>query len=135
MNAANEDLGAELHAAYLEEAEQYETASRLAGELAVACRRGEAIDDRLHQVLDLLAAIARRDGLLASVKQRWEQAGRPTSDALSAAMNRIAGSIRQIQHELQIVEQEVQSRRSRLADELDACNRSFRMQRAYQRKS
>ena len=135
MNAGNEDSAAVLYAAYVDEADQYATALRLAGEAAAASRGGEAIENRLNQVLDLLAAIGRRDSLLAAVKQRWEQAGRPTSDALRAVMDRIAALILQTQRELQNLEQAVQARRDRLADELDVCNRSCRMQRAYQRKS
>jgi septal ring factor EnvC (AmiA/AmiB activator) len=135
MTAGNEDSVAVLYAAYVDEAEQYATALRLAGETAAACRRGEKIEDRLNQVLNLLTEIGRRDSLLASVKQRWEQAGRPTNHDLRSAMDRIAALIVQIQRELQTLEQAVQARRDRLADELDACNRSCRMQRAYQRKS
>lgn len=135
MSTGNEDSAAVLYAAYVEEAEQYETALRLAGEAAAACRGGEAIENRLNQVLDLLAEIGRRDSLLAPVKQRWEQSGRLTSDALRAVMDRIAALIVQTQRELQNLEQVVQARRDRLADELDVCNRSCRMQRAYQRKS
>lgn len=134
MTTGNEDSGAVLYAAYIDEAEKYATAARLAGEVAATCQEGEAIDDRLSQVLGLLADIAGRDSLLAPVKQRWEEAGRPTNDALRAVMNRIAGFIQQIQRDLHTIEQTVQSRRDRLADELDACNRSCRMQRAYQRK-
>lgn len=135
MTARNEDSEAVLLAAYLDEAEQYATAARLAGEAAATCQGGEAIDDRLSQVLGLLAEIAGRDSLLAPLKQRWEEAGRPTNDALRSVMDRIAGFIQQIQRDLQTIEQAVQSRCNRLADELDACNRSCRMQRAYQRKS
>lgn len=135
MSAGNEDSAAVLYAAYVDEAEQYATALCLAGEAVAACRGGEAIENRLNQVLDLLAEIGRRDSLLGPVKQRWEQAGRPTSDALRAAMDRIAALIMQTQRELQNLEQAVQARRDRLADELDVCNRSCRMQRAYQRKS
>lgn len=135
MNSGNEDSAAVLYTAYVEEAEQYATALRLAGEATAACRGGEAIENRLSQVLDLLAEIGRRDSLLAPVRQRWEQAGRPPNEGLRAAMDRIAALIVQIQRELQILEQVVQARRDRLADELDVCNRSCRMQRAYQRKS
>ena len=135
MTAGNEDPVAVLYAAYLNEVEQYARAARLAGEVAAACEGGEAIDDRLSRLLGLLAEIAGQDSVLAPVKERWENAGRPTNDALRSVMNRIAGFIQQIQHELQTIEQGVQSRRDRLADELDACNRSCRMQRAYQGKS
>jgi len=135
MSIANKDSEAVLYAAYLDDAEQYALAARLVGEVAAACQGGEATDGRLIRVLALLAEIARRDRLLAPVKQRWEQAGRPSNDALNAVMDRIAALIRQIQRELKIIEQAVQARRDRLADELDACNRSCRMQRAYQRKS
>lgn len=135
MNTGNDNPAAVLYAAYVEEADQYATALQLAGEAAAAAARGEAFEDRLNQVLNRLAEIGRRDSLLVPVKQRWEQAGRPTNDALRSTMDRIATLIVQIQHELQTLEQTVQARRDRLADELDACNRSCRMQRAYQRKS
>jgi hypothetical protein len=135
MNVPNEDLGTVLYAAYLDEAEHYATALQLAGEVAQVCGRGEAIDEPLGQLMVLLAETAKRDALLASAKQRWEEAGRPRNDALRAVMDRIAEQIQQIRNELQIIEQTVQTRRDQLAGELDVCNRRFRMQRAYQGKS
>jgi hypothetical protein len=135
MNADGEDFGSVLYTAYVEEVEQYTTALRLAGEVAAACREGKAPDDRLGHVLTLLAEITKKDAALAPAKQRWEQAGRPSNDALRNVMDRIATLIRQIQSELQIIEQAVQARRDQLADELDVCNHRCRMQRAYQRKS
>jgi hypothetical protein len=135
MNTASEEFGAVLYTAYLEEAEQYAAALALAREVTAACRRGEAMEERLSQVLALLTETAKRDALLAPTKQRWEQAGRPSNDALRAVMDRIAGLIQQIRDELQVMEQTVQARRDQLADELDVCNRRCRMQRAYQRKS
>jgi hypothetical protein len=134
MNVPNEDLGSVLYAAYLDEAEHYAAALQLAGEVAAACRRGEAIDERLGQVLALLTETAKRDALLAPAKQRWDQAGRPCNDALRAVMDRIATLIQHIRNELQTIEQTVQKQRDQLADELDVCNRRCRMQRAYQRK-
>ena len=132
MNAEGEELGSVLYAAYVDEAEQYATALRLAGEVSAACRGGEVWEDRLNQFLALLAAITNRDALLAPTKQRWDQAGRPSDDALRDVMNRIAMLIRQIQSELQSIQQAVQERCDQLADELDVCNRRCRMQRAYQ---
>ncbi len=135
MNAGGEDLGAVLYAAYSGQAEQYATALRLAGEVSAACRGGQAPDDRLNQVVALLHEITERDALLAPAKQQWELAGRPSSDALRGVMDRIAMLIRQIQSELQAIEQAVVRRRDQLADELDDCNRRCRMQRAYQGKT
>lgn len=135
MNAANDDLGALLHAAYVAQAEQYTAALRLTGELAAACNRDEATEDRLAHVLHLLGEVAERDAALVPTKQRWEQAGKPNHSAVQGAMNRIAGLIQQIRGELQIVEQAVRARRDRLAADLDVCNRQYRMQRAYQRES
>ena len=135
MSADTDHLGTVLFEAYGSEAERYTTALQLAGEVAAACRRGEAIDDRLGQVLALLDEITRTDALLAPVKQRWVQAGRPNNDSLRQVTDRIAVLIRQIQNELQIIEGTVQVRRDELAGELDVCNRRCRMQRAYQGKS
>jgi hypothetical protein len=135
MTTSGKDLGTVLHEAYVSAADLYTTALTQAGEVAAACRRGEAIDDRLSQVLALLAEIAKRDAMLVQAKQRWEQAGRPKNDSLRNVMDRIAVLIRQIQSELQIIEESVQARRDQLAGELDVCNRRCRMQRAYQGKS
>ncbi len=135
MNGDGEDLGSVLYAAYVGQAEQYAIALQMAGEVSAACRGGQALDDRLNQVVALLHEITERDALLAPAKQQWERAGRPSSDALRGVMDRIAMLIRQIQSELQAIEQAVIRRRDQLADELDDCNRRYRMQRAYQGKT
>jgi hypothetical protein len=135
MSAENADSEAVLYAAYTELAKDYTTALRLAGEVSAACNRGEAIDDRLGPVLTLLSAIAETEASLVRVKQRWEQAGKSSDDALQGVINRIAGLIRQLRDEWKILEDAVRARRDRLAVELDVCNRQYRMQRAYQRKS
>jgi hypothetical protein len=134
MNHAHEDLPAFLYAAYVDEEEQYARALRTARE-ASACGVGEGFDERLRQVFTLLEAIAARDAVLADTKQRWEQEGRPTNDALRGVMERIADLIRCLSRELQTVESAVRARRDHLADELDVCNRRRQMQRAYLRKS
>lgn len=135
MNADGEDLGSVLYTAFVGQAEQYAIALRLAGEVSAACRGGQALDDRLNQVMSLLFEITEKDALLAPAKQQWEQVGRPSNDALRGVMDRIAMLIRQIQSELQTIEQAVKRRREQLADELDDCNRRCRMQRAYQGKT
>lgn len=124
-------MESELHAAYVEEAEGYARAERLAGELAAACRRGEPLDERLQQVLDLLNDIAVRDARLAPVKESWLGADRPTGAELRAVMDRIAALIGALGGHFQILEQAARSRRDELAAELDACNRRRQMQRAY----
>ena len=134
MNHAQEDLPAILYAAYVEEEEQYARALQSARE-ASACGVGEGFDERLRQVFALLDAIAARDDVLAETKQRWEQEGRPSNDALRGVMNRIADLIRHLSRAMQTVESAVRARRDRLADELDVCNRRRQMQRAYLRKS
>lgn len=121
-----------LHAAYVEEAEGYARAERLAGELAAACGRGEPLDGRLQQVLDLLNDIAARDAHIAPVKESWMRAGRPAGAELRAVMDRIAALIGTLSGHFQILEQAARSRRDELAAELDACNRRRQMQRAYQ---
>ncbi len=135
MNAGGEDLGSVLYAAYADQADQYARAVRFAGEVSAACSGGQAFDDRLKQVVALLFEITEKDALLVPLKQRWEQAGRPSSDALREVMDRIAMLIRQIQSELHSIAQAVKRRRDQLAAELDDCNRRFRMQRAYQGKT
>lgn len=135
MSADGKDLAGLLLAAYVSEAEHYATALQLAGEVAAACRLGETIDERLGRVLALLSEIGNREVGLVPIKQRWEQAGRPNHNSLRNVIDRIAEFIRQIQSELQIIEQSVQGRRDQLAGELDVCNRRYRMQRAYQGKS
>jgi hypothetical protein len=120
-----------LYAAYIEEAEDYARAERLAGELAAACGRGEPLDDRLQQVLDLLKEIAARDARIAPVKESWMRAGRPTGAELRAVMDRIAALIGALSGHFQILEQAARSRRDALAAELDDCNRRRQMQRAY----
>lgn len=132
MNASGEDLLAVLYAAYVDQAEQYATALRLAGEVSAACRSEQSSDSRMNQVMALLLEITEKDALLAAAKQQWEQAGRPSGDALRGVMDRIAMLIRQIQSELQTIELAMKRRRDQLADELDDCNRRCRMQRAYQ---
>jgi hypothetical protein len=135
MNAESTDSAAFLYASYVELAKDYTTALRLASDLTTACNRGEAIDDRLTQILSLLNSIVKTDTSLAPVKQRWEEAGKPSSDSLRGVINHITDLIRQLCNEWQILERAVQARRDRLAVELDVCNRQCRMQRAYQRES
>lgn len=135
MNAGNEDSGDALYAAYLDEEEQYSTALQWAGELVIACRTGESIEERLFRLLELLAALGQKEARLIPVKQQWEQAGGQMNEAVRSVMNRIAVLIQQIQQELQALTQAMKERRDRLAIELDACNQGCRMQRAYQRKS
>lgn len=135
MSNANGDLQAVLYAGYVDQAVYYARALRLAGELSVACSHGEVIDDRLCQLLAVLGDIAEKDSLLAAAKQQWEREGKPTNDALSTAMNRIADLIQQLCGEWQTLERAVRVRRDQLAADLDGCNDRYRMQRAYQRES
>jgi hypothetical protein len=135
MNASPQALASALYTAYQDVAKRYTAALRMVGEVVAASHRGEAIDEQLGQVLALLAETTSQDVSLAPVRRQWEQAGRPRSDALRTVMESIASLIRQIQNELQVLSQAVQARRDQLADELDACNRRCRMQRAYQGKS
>jgi hypothetical protein len=141
MNVKGDDSAAVLYAAYLEQTERYARALRLASEVAAACGVGAdhstahaAGSPGLRQVFALLDEIAAQDALLVPVKQHWESVGRPTTTALRAVMDRIAGLIRLLSRELQTIEQAARARREELAAELDVCNRRCQMQRAYQRK-
>jgi hypothetical protein len=135
MSDAGPDLEAVLHATFVQEAECYAQALRLAGELAEACGRGEPIDDGLRPVLALLDEVAGHEARIFSVKQHWEQAGRRAGVELRAVMDRIAALIRELGRQLHRIEEAARERRDRLGAELDVCDRRRRMQRAYLRES
>jgi hypothetical protein len=135
MSDASVNLEAILHAVYAENADRYAAALRLADDLAVACDRGEPIDDRLRQVFDLIGEAANREASLAALKQNGEGEGRRAGPDLRAVMDRIAGLIEELSRRLQTIERAARVRRDELAAQLDVCNRQRQMQRAYQRKS
>ncbi len=135
MSDAGADLEALLQAAFVQEADCYAQALRLAGDLATACGQGEPIDGRLQQVLGLLDEVAAHEARIAPLKQRWERAGRPAGPALRTVMDRAAALIRELGRPLQTIEEAACVRRDRLGTELDVCNRRRRMQRAYLRDS
>lgn len=135
MNEAGADLESTLTEALRRQAECYAAALQPAADMATACARGEPIDERLQQVFAYLEEVAVSESGIAAVKRQWEQAGRPAGTALRAVLDRVAVLIHQLSGELQTIENAVRSRRDRLADELDVCNRRFQMQRAYLRKS
>jgi hypothetical protein len=124
-----------LHAAFVQEADCYAQALRLAGELAEACGRGEPIDDRLGRVLELLDEVAGHEARIAPHKQRWEQAGRHAGPELRAVMDRIAALIRELGRHIHTIEEAARLRRDQIGAELDVCDRRRRMQRAYLRDS
>jgi septal ring factor EnvC (AmiA/AmiB activator) len=128
MNDASADVRAVLQAALGQQADGYTAALQRAVELAAAWERGEAIDERLQE---LVTQVQAHEASLAPVKRQWEQAGRPTDEPLRRALDRVAALIRQLGHELQSIETAARQRRDRLAVEIDVCNRQRQMQRAY----
>ena len=129
------DVQAILHTALVQQAQGYAVVLQQAAELAVACLRGETIDERLQPILAELQRLAQREADLAWVKEQWEKANRPADAPLRRVLDQLAALIRQVGRELNTIEACARRRREELAAELDVCNRLRQMQRAYQRKT
>jgi hypothetical protein len=132
MNGDTGGMEADLLAAYAEEAGWYAEALGLARGLPEALRRGEEqAHERLRQVLALLDRVAAREAAVASTRERWHQAGRPTGPPLREVVDRVAALIQELAALVEAAEQEAAAVLARLAPQLDACIRARRMQQAY----
>jgi hypothetical protein len=134
MSAFNADDRKTFCDVLLLEAECYEKALQSAAELAEDCSRGQPPDERLQNVFAQLDRRNTHAEGIVDIRCRWEEAGRPRDNSLSALLERNASLIRQLQEKLQTIEQATRKRRDELMVELDVCNRRHQMQRAYQRK-
>lgn len=135
MNSQTTELDSQLQELLERQTDEYESAQNVLQQFVDAVRDPGTVTNWTSELSSVLESFRTVEADVVSCRNAWLAAGRRPSVGLQDAVTRQQQMVEQLIRRIAVIEQEINTRRQRLAPELDTAAVVQRMHTAYARGS
>ena len=129
---SNDRLQEQLTTAYQRQTQRYDTAHRIATELARAMLSGDAATELQTELAVMMESISKEDAEVAPLRRRWDQSGQRAGDRLRSTVEQLRESIEKAIAAVSNAESQAVEAKHRLCPQLSGVQNARGMVSAYE---